>query len=154
MIFKWRYLLTTTLRCNIFILFVHVRIFKPFIRFKNSEYTIPLHVFIARVLFLFSFVSWHIGVWYKNHNSFKKHVYRDSVYLYIYMNYSYETRITWPIKIFAIYTACNWIFNLYPSVKRYNNPNKNIPSTEYIFYRKCFSTGFGKFYFILVSTSG
>ena len=143
MIFKWRYLLTTTLRCNIFILFVHVRIFKPFIRFKNSEYTILLHVFITRVLFLFSFVSCHIGVWYKNDNSFKKHVYRDSVYQYctkyMYMNYSYETRITWPIKIFAIYTACNWIFkNLYPSVKSYNNPNKNIPSTEYILSKMFF----------------
>ena len=58
--------------------------------------------------------------------------------IYMYMNYSYETRITWPIKIFAIYTACNWIFNLYPSVKSYNNPNKNIPSTEYILSKMFF----------------
>lgn len=58
--------------------------------------------------------------------------------IYMYRNYSYETRITWPIKIFAIYTACNWIFNLYPSVKSYNNLNKNIPSTEYILSKMFF----------------
>lgn len=73
--------------------------------------------------------------------------------IYMYMNYSYETRITWPIKIFAIYTACNWILIYILQLKDITTQIKTFHQQN-IFYRKCFSTGFGKFYFILVSTSG